>query len=118
MFDLAPGEYHANVVLAVKAGRAALICPRGFADPAVVEAVATVYAPHGIVLSPAEHAAFAGNAISLRAGSVWMSAVAEDSLTPETRGRLAAAGLAVRSVPLDAIEAAGGSLRCCVAEIY
>jgi hypothetical protein len=25
---------------------------------------------------------------------------------------------ALRPVPLDAIEAAGGSLRCCVAEIY
>jgi hypothetical protein len=118
MFDLAPGEYHTNVVLAVLAGRAALVCPRGFADPTVADAVVTVYAPHGIVLSPAEHAAFAGNAISLTAGSVWMSAAAEASLTPETRGRLAAAGLAVRSVPLDAIEAAGGSLRCCVAEIY
>jgi hypothetical protein len=118
MFDLAPGEYHTNVVLAVLAGHAALVCPRGFADPAVADAVATVYAPHGIVLSPAEHAAFAGNAISLAAGSVWMSAVAEASLTPETRGRLTLAGLAVRSVPLDAIEAAGGSLRCCVAEIY
>ena len=118
MFDLAPGEYHTNVVLAVLAGHAALICPRGFADPAVPDAVAQVYAPHGIVLSPAEHAAFAGNAISLRAGSVWMSAAADASLSPETRRRLEAAGLAVRSVPLEAIEAAGGSLRCCVAEIY
>lgn len=118
MFDLAPGEYHTNVVLAVLAGRAALICPRGFADPAVAEAVAAVYAPHGIVLSPAEHAAFAGNAISLCGESVWMSAGAEASLGPDTRRRLDAAGLAVRSVPLDAIEAAGGSLRCCVAEIF
>ena len=118
MFDLAPGEYHTNVVLAVLAGRAALICPRGFADPAVPEAVAAVYAPHGIVLSPAEHAAFAGNAISLGSESVWMSAAAEASLAPHTRRRLDAAGLAVRSVPLEAIEAAGGSLRCCVAEIY
>ena len=33
MFDLAPGEYHTNVVLAVLAGRAALVCPAGFADP-------------------------------------------------------------------------------------
>jgi len=118
MFDLVPGEYHTNVVLAVLAGRAALICPRGFADPAVAEAVAAVYAPHGIVLSPDEHAAFAGNAISLCEQSVWMSAAAAASLTPESCSRLTAAGLVVRSVPLDAIEAAGGSLRCCVAEIY
>ena len=31
---------------------------------------------------------------------------------------LAAAGFAVRSVELDAIEAGGGSLRCCVGEIF
>src|SRR6478672_5328812 len=35
LFDLAPGEYHTNVVLAVLAGRAAVVCPRGFADPDV-----------------------------------------------------------------------------------
>ena len=34
------------------------------------------------------------------------------------RETLAAAGLAVAAVPLDEIEKAGGSLRCCVAEIY
>ena len=118
MFDLAPGEYHTNVVLAVLAGRAALVCPQGFADPAVPEAIQTVYAPHGIALSPAEQAAFAGNAISLAAGSVWMSARAAAALSARTRQRLEAAGLAVRSVPLDAIEAAGGSLRCCVAEVF
>src|SRR5690606_23901667 len=27
LFDLAPGEYHTNVVLAVLAGRAAIVCP-------------------------------------------------------------------------------------------
>ena len=118
MFDLAPGEYHTNVVLAVLAGRAAMICPRGFADPAVPQALAAVYAPHGLVLSPAEHAAFAGNAITVSEPSVWMSSRAAASLTAGTRSGLAAAGFAVRSVPLPAIEAAGGSLRCCVAEVF
>lgn len=118
MFDLAPGEYHTNVVLAVLAGRAALICADGFADAAVPEAIAGLYAPHGISLSRAEHAAFAGNAIALSERSVWMSAGAEASLTPTTRGRLREAGFAPRSVPLEAIEAAGGSLRCCIAEIF
>src|SRR3546814_11395097 len=37
LFDLAPGEYHTNVVLAVLSGRAALVCPGGFADQAAVE---------------------------------------------------------------------------------
>ena len=46
-----------------------------------------------------------------------MSAAA-DTLTPASREVLASAGLTVRSVPLAAIEAGGGSLRCCVGEIF
>jgi hypothetical protein len=118
LFDLAPGEYHTNVVLALLAGRAALVCPRGFADQSVVEAVKALYAPHAIVLDDAEHAAFAGNAIALSHDIVWMSAGAERALTPATREALDTAGFTVRSVPLDAIEAAGGSLRCCVGELF
>lgn len=118
MFDLAPGEYHTNVVLAVLAGRAALICPAGFADAGVVDAIARLYAPHAILLSAAEQAAFAGNAISLSADAVWMSGRAVQALSAASRAALAAAGFTVRSVPLDSVEAAGGSLRCCVAEIY
>ena len=118
VFDLAPGEYHANVVLAVLAGRAALVCPRGFADAEVPEAIAALYAPHGIVLSTREHAAFAANAISLAPDSVWMSQAAAASLAGATRQRLQAAGFALRSVPLEAIEVAGGSLRCCVGELF
>ncbi|MCY7312783.1 MAG: amidinotransferase [Pseudoxanthomonas sp.] len=118
MFDLAPGEYHANVVLAVLAGRAALVCPQGFADPRVVETIVAAYAPHGIVLAAQEHAAFAGNAIALCGHSVWMSASAAAALVPATHAALDRAGFQVRSVALDAIEAAGGSLRCCVAEIF
>ena len=118
LFDLAPGEYHTNVVLAVLAGRAAIVCPRGFADPAVAEAIAALYAPHVVRCSPEEHAAFAANAIALSADSAWMSSRAAAALAPAHRDVLAAAGFAVRSVPLAAIEAAGGSLRCCVGEIY
>ena len=118
MFDLAAGEYHTNVILALLAGRAALIAPDGFADPAVPAAIAAVYGDGGITLSALEHAAFAGNAISLSDQSVWMSADAEAALAPATRAALARKGFAVRSVPLHAIEAAGGSLRCCVAEIF
>lgn len=118
LFDLAAGEYHTNVVLAVLAGRAVLASPAGFADPAVVEAIATRYAPHALLLSPAEHAAFAGNALALSTDAVWMSAAAECSLQASTRAGLAAAGFSVHSVDLAAIEAAGGSLRCCVAELF
>ncbi|MDQ3617289.1 MAG: arginine deiminase-related protein [Pseudomonadota bacterium] len=118
LFDLADGEYHTNVVLAVLAGRAALVCPNGFADAAVAEAITALYAPHAVWLSPAEHAAFAGNAISLSADAVWMSADAGRALTPASHAALTAAGFALRTVELDAIEAGGGSLRCCVGEIF
>lgn len=118
LFDLAPGEYHTNVVLAVLAGRAAIVCPRGFADAAVVDAITELYAPHVVRCTPAEHAAFVGNAIALPGDTVWMSARAAQALLPAHRACLRDAGLAVRDVPLEAIEAAGGSLRCCVGEIF
>ena len=118
LFDLAPGEYHANVVLAVLAGRAAMVCADGFADAAVPEAIAALYAPHAVRLSPAERQAFAGNAIALAPERVSMSATAGRALRPATRHALAAAGFAVDTVELAAIEAAGGSLRCCVAEVF
>ena len=118
VFDLAPGEYHTNVILAVLAGRAALIAPAGFADPRVPDAIAALYGAGGIRLSAAEQAAFAGNAIALGDQTVWMSATADRALDPATRAALAANGFRVRSVALDALETAGGSLRCCVAEIF
>ena len=117
-FDLAAGEYHTNVVLAVLAGRAALIAADGFADPAVPDAIATAYAGHAIALDRAQKQAFAANAIALSAHRVWMSARAGASLTVQQYSALGAAGFAVGTVELDEIEKAGGSLRCCVAEIF
>lgn len=118
LFDLAPGEYHTNVVLAVLAGRAAVVCPRGFADADVPAAIAGFHAPHVIVCDDAEHAAFVGNCIALSDDTVWMSAKADAALSPAHRAQLAAAGFGVAAVELDAIEAGGGSLRCCIGEIF
>jgi len=118
LFDLAPGEYHTNVVLAVLAGRAAIVCPQGFADPTAAEAIAALYAPHAVLCSPAEHAAFVGNAIALSPDKVWMSAQAGRALTDTHCEQLRGAGFDVATVELDAIEAGGGSLRCCVGEIF
>ena len=118
MFDLAPGEYHTNVLLALLAGRAALVCPEGIADPQVVDALDAVYGPGVNRLTPVEHRAFVANAISLNADTVWMSGSAERAMTALTRAALADAGFGIASVELDAIEAAGGSLRCCVGEIF
>lgn len=118
LFDLAPGEYHTNVVFALLAGRAALLSRTGFADPAVADAIGALYAPHALEVTPAEQAAFVCNAISLAPDGVWISGAAAAAMSATTRQGLAQAGLQVRSVGLDAIEAAGGSLRCCVAEIF
>lgn len=118
LFDLAAGEYHANVVLAVLAGRAAVVCPAGFADPVVVEAIIGLYAPHAIVCTPPEQAAFVGNCIALSPHKVWMSASADRALCRGNRDAMATAGFAIDTVELAAIEAAGGSLRCCVGEIF
>jgi hypothetical protein len=118
LFDLAPGEYHANVVLSVLAGRAVSICADGFVDPAVVDAIASLYAPHAVLLSHSEKLAFAGNCIAPVDDAVWMSEAAADALLPGSHAGFTKAGLRVRSVPLDEIEKAGGSLRCCVGEIF
>ncbi len=118
VFDLAPGEYHTNVVMSVLAGRALVVCPAGFADPAVADGIAALYAPHVVELSPAQKAAFAGNGIALSPERVWLSRAGAGSLSAAQRGQLGRAGFALGTVALDEIEKAGGSLRCCVAEIY
>jgi hypothetical protein len=118
LFDLAAGEYHTNVVMSVLAGRALVVCPTGFADPAVPAALAALYAPHVVELDAAQKAAFAGNCIALAEHGVWFSAAGATALHEPQRQQLAAAGFAIHPVELDEIEKAGGSLRCCVGEIY
>lgn len=118
LFDLAPGEYHTNVVLSVLAGRAVVLHAGSFADPSVADAIAARYAPHVIALSDDEKANFVGNCIALSPDTVFMSTRAHNALTPEHRHQLHRAGFAVRHVELTEIERAGGSLRCCIAEIY
>jgi hypothetical protein len=118
LFDLAPGEYHTNVVLSVLAGRAVSICPDGFADQAVVDAIASLYAPHAVLLDRAEKLAFAGNCIATTSDAVWMSQAAAAALRTTSREGFEKAGFRLHSVPLDEIEKAGGSLRCCVGEIF
>jgi hypothetical protein len=117
-FDLAPGEYHTNVVMSVLAGRALVIARDGFADPAVAQAIVDFYAPRVVELTPAQKADYAGNCIALDDGAVWFSARAERALSEAQKADLAAWGFAIESVDLSEIEKAGGSLRCCVGEIY
>jgi hypothetical protein len=117
-FELAATEYHTNVVLTLLAGRAAIIAADGFCDPAVPQAIGAAYGDRAIWLTPAQKQAFAANAITLSAERVWMSAGAAAALTAVQRSALAADGFVIGAVELDEIKKAGGSLRCCVGEIY
>jgi hypothetical protein len=117
-FELAAGEYHTNVVFALLAGRAAILAADGFADPAVPQAIAQAYGGRALWLTPAQKQAYAGNAITLAGDRVWMSAVAAAALDQAQRDALARWGFRLGVVELSEIEKAGGSLRCCVGEIY
>lgn len=115
---LAPGEYHGNVVMSVLASRAVVLCPDGFADPQVGRAIAARYGEGAILISREEKDAFVANCIALTERHVFLSARAADALRPATRQALDRCGFEVVAVALDEIEKAGGSLRCCVGEIY
>ena len=117
-FELAPGEYHTNVVMASLAGRGVILAPDGFADPAVPDAIARAFAGRALRLWPDQKRAYAANAITLSPHRVWLSALAAAALTDTQRAQLTNWGFALGTVELDEIEKAGGSLRCCVAEIF
>lgn len=117
MFELAAGEYHANVVMSVLAGRVLVVAPQGLADPSLVDAIGSLYS-EVVRLAPGAKAAFAGNCIAIGPRRVWMSARAADALDARSRTQLASAGFEIGRVALDEIEKAGGSLRCCIGEIY
>ncbi len=117
-FDLKPSEYHTNVVMAVLASRALVICPDAFMNPAVPEAIAHAYPGHVLEITRAEKEAFAGNCIALNFKDLFMSQTAVDALAPEKIEMLKSWSFEIHGIELDEIEKAGGSLRCCVAEIY
>ena len=118
MFDLAPGEYHTNVVLTILASRGVIIAPSGFADEEVSRSITEFYAPNAVLLSRDEKNAFAANAITLSEDAVWMSQMAANNLNAANKAILKQAGFNLHAVDLSEIEKAGGSLRCCVGEIF
>ena len=117
-FGLQPGEYHANVVMSVLAGRACLLCAEAFADPAVPDAIEAVYPGRTLRLSPEAKNAFAANCIALSDRHLFISRSGHDALPPAGVAQLGEWGFELRVVELDEIEKAGGSLRCMVAEIF
>lgn len=117
-FELAAEEYHTNVVLSVLAGRAVILAPDGFRSETVPRAIATAYGNRAVMLEPQQKRAYAANTITLRDERVWMSSRAAMSLHDEQCQALGDYGFAIGSVDLSEIEKAGGSLRCCVGEIF
>ncbi|MBP7370495.1 MAG: amidinotransferase [Arenimonas sp.] len=118
LFDLAATEYHTNVVLSVLASRAIVIAPTGFQDPNVAEAIMAFYSPNVVHLSDAQKGDFAGNCISLTDKVVAMSLRAKQSLSAAQLAQFERLGFSIEAVPMPMLEMAGGSLRCCVAELY
>jgi len=117
-FDLRESEYHTNVVMAVLASRALIICPAAFADPAVPEAIAEAFPGRVLELTTAEKEAFAGNCIALNFKDIFMSQTAVDALPAAKLETLRSWGFEVHAVAFDEVEKAGGSVRCAIAEIF
>lgn len=117
-FDLAPGEYHTNMVLAILAGRACVISPSGFADPAVAGAIARVYDDQLLTLTAAQQAAFAGNILSLGDDLVAMSQTAAEAYGKAGMTQLADWGFRPIVVPIPELEKGGGSMRCLLCELW
>lgn len=117
-FDLQPEEYHTNVVMSVLASRALVICPDAFVDPAVPAAIAEAFPGHVLEITREEKNAFAGNCLAVTLDDLFLSATAWRALAPAKRHQLQDWGFRVHAVELDEVEKAGGSLRCCIAEIY
>jgi hypothetical protein len=117
-FELAEGEYHTNVVLALLASRMALIAPDGFRDPAVPAAITRAFGGCAVEIDRAQKSAFSGNAITLASDRVWLSRRGASALDGAALAVIERAGFALGDVDLGEIEKAGGSLRCCVAEIF
>lgn len=117
-FDLQPDEYHTNVVMMVLAGRACVIYPGAFADPAVPAAIGSAFPERTLILNETEKNAFAANCIALSEQGLFMSATGVAALRPDSRKLLESWSFVIHSSPLDEIEKAGGSLRCMLAEIF
>ncbi len=118
-FDLKPEEYHTNVVMAVLASRALIICPDAFVDPEVPKAIAEAFPGHVMEISREEKEAFAGNCLALGFNDLFISATAWRALAPEKRRVIEQDWkFTVHAVELDEVEKAGGSLRCCIGEIF
>ncbi len=117
-FDLKPNEYHTNVVMSVLASRALVICPDAFVDPKVPDAIIEAFNGQAVVISSEEKEAFAGNCLAVTDHDVMISQTAMEVLSPSTIATLEEWSFKLHPVAMDEIEKAGGSVRCCIGEIF
>lgn len=117
-FDLKPTEYHTNVVLAVLAGKACVVCADSFVEPAAADVIAEFYQNKAIMISEQEKQAFIGNCISITDRDIFFSQTAMHHLSTESIGKLEKWGFILHSVDVSELEKAGGSLRCMIGEIF
>ena len=117
-FDLKPSEYHTNVVMSVLASRMVIICPDAFVDPKAAEAIIEAFDGQAVVISEDEKKAFAGNCLAVNFEDVLISQTAMDQLRPATIDQIERGSFQLHPVAMDEIEKAGGSVRCCIGEIF
>ena len=116
-FELVPTEYHANIVLAILAGRVCVVHKPSFRDPEVVDAISKIYPGRTLLLTDEEKNAFAGNCIAVTERDALFSETSVRALRPESMRMLQDSDFRVHGVPVDELEKGGGSLRCLIAEI-
>lgn len=117
-FDLKPEEYHTNVVMSVLASRALIICPDAFVDPKAARAIIDAFDGQAIEISTEEKEAFAGNCLAVNFSDVLISQTTMDVLSKQTIDQLNKWSFKLHPVAMDEIEKAGGSVRCCIGEIF
>lgn len=117
-FDLAPEEYHTNMVLSVLAARAAVVHGPSVGGEMLPQVLGKIYDGQVLHLNKDEKDAFAGNCLAVTEEDVFFSETALEALRPSSLRRLEGFGFKVHGLPLDEIEKAGGSLRCLISEVY
>lgn len=117
-FELAPGEYHTNLVLAIAAGKACIVHPGSVPNPFLLKSLRSIYEDRVLLLDDAEKEAFAGNCIAATENDLLFSQAAGNTLRERTVTALEDWGFRSHFLEMDEFEKAGGSVRCLVAEIY
>ena len=117
-FDLAEGEYHTNLVLAIAAGELCLVHPGSVPNPFLLKSLRAIYEDRVLLLRESEKNAFAGNCIAATEKDLLFSQKAKNILREETTTALEDWSFRIHFLDVSEFEKAGGSVRCLVAEIF